>query len=170
MRRRWVVHVLLSCLMMSLYTVFAADYTKEANPLLLTTLQLCVTAVIGLILWAVTDPGSITTINWSLETLSYIVIIAFFSKAYAYVMLMYSEKYCDAITVTVIAATDPVVTLILAVLSCSPQGLFWVQSSLPSAQLSRVQAPSSATAWKYSSDPGMRRSDSAFSTTTFSSL
>ena len=102
--------------MMSLYTVFAADYTKEANPLLLTTLQLCVTAVIGLILWAVTDPGSITTINWSLETLSYIVIIAFFSKAYAYVMLMYSEKYCDAITVTVIAATDPVVTLILAVL------------------------------------------------------
>ncbi len=56
-----IIYVLLSCLMMSLYTVFAADYTKEADPLLLTTLQLCVTAVIGLILWVVTDPGSITT-------------------------------------------------------------------------------------------------------------
>ena len=31
-------------------------------------------------------------------------------------MLMYSEKYCDAITVTVIAATEPVVTLALALL------------------------------------------------------
>ena len=117
-----ILYVLLSCLMMSLYTVFAADYTKEADPLLLTTLQLCVTAVIGLILWVVTDPGSIMTINWSLETFSYIVIIAFFSKAYAYVMLMYSEKYCDAITVTVIAATDPVVTLILAILIPSTLG------------------------------------------------
>ncbi|MBQ8053786.1 MAG: EamA family transporter [Lachnospiraceae bacterium] len=117
-----IIYVLLSCLMMSLYTVFAADYTKEADPLLLTTLQLCVTAVIGLLLWVVTDPGSITTINWSLETFSYIVIIAFFSKAYAYVMLMYSEKYCDAITVTVIAATDPVVTLILAILIPSTLG------------------------------------------------
>ena len=117
-----IIYVLLSCLMMSLYTVFAADYTKEADPLLLTTLQLCVTAVIGLILWVVTDPGSFKTINWSLETISYIVIIAFFSKAYAYVMLMYSEKYCDAITVTVIAATDPVVTLILAILIPSTLG------------------------------------------------
>ena len=117
-----IIYVLLSCLMMSLYTVFAADYTKEADPLLLTALQLCVTAVIGLLLWVVTDPGSITTINWSLETFSYILIIAFFSKAYAYVMLMYSEKYCDAITVTVIAATDPVVTLILAILIPSTLG------------------------------------------------
>ena len=111
-----ILYVLLSCLMMSLYTVFAANYTKERDPLLLTTLQLCETAVIGLILWAVTDTGSIVAINWSLETFSYIVIIAFFSKAYAYVMLMYSEKYCDAITVTVIAATEPVVTLALALL------------------------------------------------------
>ena len=111
-----ILYVLLSCLMMSLYTVFAANYTKERDPLLLTTLQLCETAVIGLILWAVTDTGSIVAINWSLETFSYIVIIAFFSKVYAYVMLMYSEKYCDAITVTVIAATEPVVTLALALL------------------------------------------------------
>ena len=117
-----IIYNLLSCLMMSLYTVFAADYTKEADPLLLTVLQLCVTAVIGLVFWVVRDPGSFKTINWSLETFSYIVIIAFFSKAYAYVMLMYSEKYCDAITVTIIAATDPIVTLVLAVLIPSTLG------------------------------------------------
>ena len=117
-----IIYNLLSCLMMSLYTVFAADYTKEADPLLLTVLQLCVTAVIGLLFWVVRDPGSFKTINWSLETFSYIVIIAFFSKAYAYVMLMYSEKYCDAITVTIIAATDPIVTLVLAVLIPSTLG------------------------------------------------
>ena len=117
-----ILYVFLSCLMMSLYTVFAADYTQESNPLVLTVLQLCVTALIGLVLWLITDPGSFTTINWSLETISYIVIIAFFSKAYAYAMLMFSEKYCSPVTVTIIAATDPIVTLALAILIPSTQG------------------------------------------------
>ena len=117
-----VLYVFLSCLMMSLYTVFASDYTQESNPLVLTVLQLCVTALIGLVLWLITDPGSFTTINWSLETISYIVIIAFFSKAYAYAMLMFSEKYCSPVTVTIIAATDPIVTLALAILIPSTQG------------------------------------------------
>ena len=111
-----IIYTLLSCLMMSLYAVFAADYTKEADPLLLTVLQLCVTAVIGLVLWMVIEHGSITSVKWSLESFSCLIIIAFFSKAYAYVMLMYSQKYCDAITVTVVASTEPIVTLILAVL------------------------------------------------------
>ena len=117
-----ILYVFLSCLMMSLYTVFAADYTQESDPLVLTVLQLCVTALIGLVLWLITDPGSFTTINWSLETISYIVIIAFFSKAYAYAMLMFSEKYCSPVTVTIIAATDPIVTLALAILIPSTQG------------------------------------------------
>lgn len=117
-----ILYVFLSCLMMSLYTVFAADYTQESNPLVLTVLQLCVTALIGLVLWLITDPASFTTINWSLETISYIVIIAFFSKAYAYAMLMFSEKYCSPVTVTIIAATDPIVTLALAILIPSTQG------------------------------------------------
>ena len=117
-----VLYVFLSCLMMSLYTVFASDYTQESDPLVLTVLQLCVTALIGLVLWLITDPGSFTTINWSLETISYIVIIAFFSKAYAYAMLMFSEKYCSPVTVTIIAATDPIVTLALAILIPSTQG------------------------------------------------
>ena len=117
-----ILYVFLSCLMMSLYTVFASDYTQESDPLVLTVLQLCVTALIGLVLWLITDPGSFTTINWSLETISYIVIIAFFSKAYAYAMLMFSEKYCSSVTVTIIAATDPIVTLALAILIPSTQG------------------------------------------------
>ena len=117
-----ILYVFLSCLMMSLYTVFASDYTQESGPLVLTVLQLCVTALIGLVLWLITDPGSFTTINWSLETISYIVIIAFFSKAYAYAMLMFSEKYCSPVTVTIIAATDPIVTLALAILIPSTQG------------------------------------------------
>ena len=70
-----ILYVFLSCLMMSLYTVFASDYTQESDPLVLTVLQLCVTALIGLVLWLITDPGSFTTINWSLETISYIVIM-----------------------------------------------------------------------------------------------
>ena len=116
------LYVLASCIMMSLYTVLAADYTKKSDPLLLTVLQLCITAVIGLILWLATDTKSVFTIEWTAEVVSYIVIIAFFSKAYAYIMLMYAEKYADAISVTVVAATEPVVTLLLALVIPSTQG------------------------------------------------
>ena len=115
----WAV---LSSVMMSLYTVLAADYTRKSDPLLLTVLQLYVTTLVGLALWLVTDSASFASIDWTVETLSYILIIAFFSKAYAYVMLMYTEKYADAISVTVIAATEPIVTLSLAILIPSSFG------------------------------------------------
>ncbi len=105
-----------SCVMMSLYTIFATEFTKESDPMMLTILQLIVTATTGFILWMITDPGSLTAIHWNQETLSYIFILAFFSKAYAYTMLMYADKYADAISVTVIAALDPVVTLMLAII------------------------------------------------------
>ncbi|MBR4502498.1 MAG: DMT family transporter [Clostridia bacterium] len=121
-----IVWTLVSCAMMSMYTVLAADYTRKSDPLLLTVLQLWFTAAVGMVLWLVTDIGSFSRINWSAETLSYIMIIAFFSKAYAYVMLMYTEKYADAISVTVIAATEPIVTLGLAVL---------IPSTLSSAEI-----------------------------------
>ena len=111
-----ILFIVVSCVMMSLYTILATEYTKETDPMLLTILQLAVTAVTGFILWAATDPGSLTRISWSQETLSYIFILAFFSKAYAYTMLMYADKYADAISVTVIAALDPVVTLFMAII------------------------------------------------------
>ena len=110
------VFVLLSCVMMSLYTVLAADYTKKSDPLLLTMLQMCLTALFGLVLWIITDPGSFTSIEWNGEVISYILLIALFSKCYAYVMLMLAEKYADALSVTIVASMDPVVTLLMAVL------------------------------------------------------
>ena len=116
------VYVVISCVLMSLYIVLAQDYTRKASPLLLTVLQLCFTALIGLVLCVVTDPGSVTKIEWSAETLSYILIIAFFSKAYAYAMLMYGEKYADAISVTVIASTEPIVTILLALIIPNTMG------------------------------------------------
>ena len=108
--------ILGSCVMMSLYTILATEYTKENDPMLLTVLQLIVTAVTGFILWTATDPESLGRITWSQDTISYIFILAFFSKAYAYTMLMYADRYADAISVTVIAALDPVVTLLMAVI------------------------------------------------------
>ena len=110
------VYVLLSCIMMSLYTVLAADYTKKSNPLILTMLQMCLTARVGLVLWIITDPASVISIDWSGEVISYIFIIAFFSKCYAYIMLMLAEKYADALSVTIVASMDPVVTLLMAIL------------------------------------------------------
>ena len=41
----------------------------------------------------------------------------FFAKAYAYIiMLMYSQRYTSPVSVTIIASTEPIVTLILALL------------------------------------------------------
>ena len=110
------LYILASATCMSMYTVLATEYTKETDPSLLTVLQMIVSAVFGFVLWMATDAGSLFTIEWSEVTLSYIFLIAFFSKCYAYLMLMYADKYADAVSVTIVASTEPVVTLIAAVL------------------------------------------------------
>ena len=110
------LYILGSAATMSMYTVLATEYTKETDPSLLTVLQMLVSAVFGFGLWMITDPGSVLTIEWSRVTLSYIFLIAFFSKCYAYLMLMYADKYADAVSVTIVASTEPVVTLVAAVL------------------------------------------------------
>ena len=110
------LYILGSAAAMSMYTVLATEYTKKTDPSLLTVLQMLVTAVFGFGLWMATDAGSIFTIEWSHVTLSYIFLIAFFSKCYAYLMLMYADKYTDAVSVTIVASTEPVVTLVAAVL------------------------------------------------------
>ena len=48
--------------------------------------------------------------------LSSIFICSFFGKAYAYVALMMAQKYSDPINITIISSTEPVVTLMLAIL------------------------------------------------------
>ena len=110
------LYILGSAATMSMYTVLATEYTKETDPSLLTVLQMIVAAVFGFGLWMATDAGSLFTIEWSHVTLSYIFLIAFFSKCYAYLMLMYADKYADAVSVTIVASTEPVVTLVAAVL------------------------------------------------------
>ena len=110
------LYILGSTTAMSIYTILATEYTKETDPSLLTVLQMLVAAFFGFGLWMITDPRSVLTIEWSGVTLSYIFLIPFFSKCYAYLMLMYADKYADAVSVTIVASTEPVVTLAAAVL------------------------------------------------------
>lgn len=117
-----VIFMLCACVFMSVYTILAAEFAKESDPLNLSVLQICFSAVIGFVLWTIEDPMTFTHVEWSNRMLSSIFILAIFSKAYAYIMLMYAEKYADALSVTVIASTEPIVTLTLALLIPNVQG------------------------------------------------
>ena len=108
--------MLFSAVLMSIYTIAADKITKEEDPLLLSVVQMWITAVIGFIMWFIEEPRTFASLEYTKEMLSSIFILAFFSKAYAYVALMYSQKYSDPISVTIIASTEPIVTLVLAVL------------------------------------------------------
>lgn len=106
----------LSAVVCSIYTIAVDKITKEEDPLLLTIFQLWMCAILGFVLWFIEEPATFATVTYSKSMLSSIFILAFFSKAYAYLALMYSQRYSDPISVTVIASTEPVVTLFLAVL------------------------------------------------------
>ena len=73
-------------------------------------------AIISFALWFIEEPRTFFAITYTNELLANIFLLAFFSKAYAYIMLMYSQKYASPISVTVIASTEPVVTMVLALL------------------------------------------------------
>ena len=106
----------LSAVMTSCYTIVADRVTKEEDPLLLTVMQMWSSALISFVIWFIEEPDTFAAVEYSNEMLSSIFILAFFAKAYAYAALMYSQKYSDPIRVTIIASTEPVVTLVLAVL------------------------------------------------------
>lgn len=108
--------MLLSAAVTSVYTIAADRITKEEDPLLLSVLQMWVTAIMGFVMWFIEEPTTFASLEYTNEMLSSIFILAFFGKAYAYVALMYSQKYSDPINVTIIASTEPIVTLVLAVL------------------------------------------------------
>lgn len=113
---RGTVFMTAACLIMAVYTISASSFTKKSDPLLLGISQICFTAVIGFVLWFIQTPTTFASLSYSREMLSSIFMLAFFSKAYAYIMLMYSQRYTSAISVTIIASTEPVVTLTLALL------------------------------------------------------
>ena len=108
--------MLLSAVVTSVYTIAADRITKEEDPLLLSVLQMWVTAIMGFVMWFIEEPTTFASLEYTNEMLSSVFILAFFGKAYAYVALMYSQKYSDPINVTIIASTEPIVTLVLAVL------------------------------------------------------
>lgn len=107
--------MLSSCLCASVYTIVVDKITKEEDPLLVGVVQMVFTAVIGFALWFLEEPTTFASLTYTNQMLSSIFVLAFFAKAYAYIVLMFSQKYSDPIRVTVIASTEPVVTLFLAV-------------------------------------------------------
>lgn len=105
-----------ACFFMAVYIIIVDSFTKKSDPLLLGIGQMFFTAIIGFVLWFIEEPKTFLTLTYTNEILANIFLLAFFAKAYAYIMLMYSQKYASPIAVTVISSTEPVVTLGLALL------------------------------------------------------
>ena len=112
---RGTAFMLLVCFCTAIYTIAADRFTKQENPLLISVVQMVFTAFSGFVLWTIEEPATFASVHYTNELLSSIFILAFFTKAYAYVVLMFAQKYTDSISVTVIASTEPIVTLLLAV-------------------------------------------------------
>lgn len=108
--------MVLSAFMASVYTIVADRVTKEEDPITLTVLQMAMSAAMSFVVWLIEDPSTFWGVEYSNQMLSSIFILAFFAKAYAYVTLMFSQRFSDPISVTIIGSTEPVVTLVLAVL------------------------------------------------------
>jgi drug/metabolite transporter (DMT)-like permease len=117
-----VLYMLAACLTTSVYTLMIDRYAKDSDPLLLGIGQMFFSTIIGFVFWFFESPTMFATIHFSKILVANIFLLAFFAKAYAYIMLMYSQKYANPISVTVIAATEPIITLILASLIPSTFG------------------------------------------------
>jgi drug/metabolite transporter (DMT)-like permease len=114
--------MIIACVIMAFYTISADRFTKEEDPLLIGITQIWITAIIAFILWFIENPRTFMALTYTNKMLSSIFILAFFTKAYAYIMLMYSQKYTNPVSVTLIASLEPVVTLGLALLIPSASG------------------------------------------------
>lgn len=110
------LYMLAGCFFSAVYTIAVDRYAKQEDPVLICIVQMFFTALIGFLLWYTEDASTFWGITYTRELLSNIIILAFFAKAYAYIVLMFSQKYTDAVSVTVIASTEPVITLGLSVL------------------------------------------------------
>lgn len=117
-----VLYMLIGCFFMAAYIICTDKFSKKYDPLLLGVSQMFFTALISFIFWSIEEPGTFSTVTYSKEMLANIFLLAFFAKAYAYIMLMYSQKYANPLNVTVIASTEPVITMALAILIPSTFG------------------------------------------------
>ena len=116
------LYMMLACLASASYIIAADRFTKQDDPLLIGIVQMISSALCGFVLWFIEEPTTFFSVNYTNHLLSSIFILAFFAKAYAYIILMFSQKYADPMSVTVIASTEPVVTLLLALLIPSAYG------------------------------------------------
>ena len=119
--------MLLDCICMSLYTVVSNIYAREDDAILLAVNQIVVMAVISMIIWQIESPGMIFKLDYNRSFLSSIFVLAIFTKAFAYIMLMYGEKYGDPVDVVIIFAFEPVVTLFFEIFI--PQSFGGVEES-----------------------------------------
>ena len=111
-----VLYMFFGCFFMAGYIICTDKFTKDYNPLLLGIGQMFFITIISFVLWSVEEPKTFFAISYTNEMLANIFLLAFFAKAYAYIMLMYSQKYANPLSVTVIASTEPIVTMVLALL------------------------------------------------------
>ncbi len=98
--------------LMAFYNVFSNRFCEEDDPLLLAALQLCFMTLISLAFWHREDPRVFFGVDYTVEVLSAVLLLGVFSKAFAYVALMYGERYADPIDVVIIFALEPVITMI----------------------------------------------------------
>jgi len=118
-----ILYMFFACFFMAVYIICTDRFTKGYDPLLLGVGQMFFTALIAFVLWSFEEPRTFLALTYSNEMLANIFMLAFFSKAYAYIMLMYSQKYANPLNVTVIASTEPIVTMVLALLIPSTFGV-----------------------------------------------
>lgn len=118
-----ILYMFFACFFMAVYIICTDRFTKGYDPLLLGVGQMFFTALIAFVLWNFEEPRTFLALTYSNEMLANIFMLAFFSKAYAYIMLMYSQKYANPLNVTVIASTEPIITMVLALLIPSTFGV-----------------------------------------------
>ncbi len=111
-----VLYMVAACIFMAVYVIVVDNFTKDDDPLLLGIGQMLWVGVIAFLLWCLEDPRTFFALTYTNEMLASIFLLAFFARAYAYIMLMYGQRYANPISVTVIASTEPVVTMALALM------------------------------------------------------
>ncbi|MCR4840659.1 MAG: DMT family transporter [Lachnospiraceae bacterium] len=104
------------CICMSGYTIVSNRFCREDDPIILAVFQIIIMAIISMIAWTIESPGMIFRLTYTRSFLSSVFVLAIFTKAFAYIMLMYGEKYSNPVDVVLIFALEPVVTFVLSLI------------------------------------------------------
>ena len=113
-RAAGIFFMALDGVLMAFYNVISNRFCREDDPIRLAVLQLVIMTLFPLILWYRADPRVFLGVPPVPELVISVLFLGFFSKAFAYVALMYGERYAHPIDVVVIFALEPVVTMLFA--------------------------------------------------------